>query len=229
MAIDAQSTPPNEQKTNDKEYNFRALEAKHEKDRAHLLAQLQQEREDRERLSREIEEIKNYSRKRQEEDEENYSEPYVDDKRLNKKLEKFEKKSKADTKADIETAVQRAIYEERKTSYLKQNPDFISTLQNHAEKLLQKDPELAETILEMPEGFERQKLVYKNIKALGLDKPEPKQQSVQEKIDANRKNPYYIPTSQHAPPYANGGDFSETGQKSGYEQMKKLQKSLRLG
>ena len=100
---------------------------------------------------------------------------------------------------------------------------------NHAEKLAQKDPELAETILSMPESFERQKLVYKNIKALGLHLPEQKAQSIQEKVDANRRNPYYQPSGIANAPYASQGDFSPQGQQQAYNKMRELQKKMRLG
>src|SRR6516165_10622048 len=110
MSTPVETAPSNDQKPNDKEFNFRALEAKFQR-------QVEQERLEKDKLLREVEDLKHkMSSKHEEEDE--YSEPYVDHKRLEKKLEKFEKKSKENTKADIEHAVQRAIYEERKNAYL---------------------------------------------------------------------------------------------------------------
>jgi len=90
------------------------------------------------------------------------------------------------------------------------------------------DPELAESILEMPEGFERQKLVYKNIKALGIHKPAMKEPSIQEKVDANRRSPYYQPSGVSTAPYSQVGDFSNTGQKQAYEKMQQLKSQLRI-
>jgi len=89
-------------------------------------------------------------------------------------------------------------------------------------------PELAESILEMPESFERQKLVYKNIKALGLHQPKPKEPTIQETVDARRKGPYYQPSAVGAAPYHSAGDFSASGQKNAYDKMKELQARLRL-
>jgi len=80
----------------------------------------------------------------------------------------------------------------------------------------------------MPEGFERQKLVYKNIKALGLHKAPEKQSTVQDKIDANRKSPYYQPTGVGSAPYSQVGDFSDNGHKLAYEKMQALKKQLRI-
>jgi hypothetical protein len=80
----------------------------------------------------------------------------------------------------------------------------------------------------MPEGFERQRLVYENIKALGVDKPISKEPSVQEKIEANRKSPYYQPSGVGAAPYASQSDFSAGGQKQAYEKMQELKNRLRI-
>ena len=99
----------------------------------------------------------------------------------------------------------------------------------HAQKLVDKDPELAETILEMPDTFERQKLVYKSIKSLGLHKPEESKESIQSKIDANRRTPYYQPSGVASAPYASQGDFSPAGQKNAYDKLKELKNRLRLG
>jgi len=117
--------------------------------------------------------------------------------------------------------VNHAVREERKNNWIKSNPDFYDILQQ-ADKLAQKDPELAESILDMPESFERQKLVYKNIKAMGLHKPEVKAPSIQEKIDSNKRSPYYQPSGVGTAPYASVGDFSQTGQKQAYAKMQAL-------
>lgn len=142
-------------------------------------------------------------------------------------MAKFGEQSKQQTQSDINQAVHQALKEERKQNWIKTNPDFYEVLQN-AEKFAQADPELAESILEMPEGFERQKLVYKNIKALGLHKPQVKQPSIQEKVDANRRSPYYQPSGVATAPYASVGDFSQGGQEQAYKKMQELKKQLRL-
>lgn len=216
MTEKSQEIQTQETKPNDKELNFRMLEAKYEK-------QLAQERAAR----LEAEKIAQEARQRNISDDEDDSEPYVDHKKLNKTLAKFGEQTKHQTQSEIQKAVQTALAEERKQNWIKNNPDFYEVLQ-HADKFAQRDPELAETILEMPEGFERQKLVYKNIKALGIHKPEEKTPSIQEKIDSNRKSPYYQPTGIGTAPYASVGDFSETGQKQAHAKMQELKKRLRI-
>lgn len=208
-----------ENKPSDKELNFRQLEAKYERQ----LAQERAARVEAERIAQEARRPSDNG-----DDDEDASEPYVDHKRLNKKLAKFGEQTKHQTQTDINNAVHNALKEERKQNWIKQNPDFYEVLQ-HADKFADKDPELAETILEMPEGFERQKLVYKNIKALGIHKPEVKGPSIQDKIDANRRSPYYQPSGVGSAPYASAGDFSPSGQKNAYDKMQELKNKLRLG
>ena len=213
------STPVQEQPKNDKEYNFRAQEAKYER----MLAQERSAREEAERRAQEALQARN---QKQEEDEDD-DQPYVDHKRLNRTLSSFEKKmeEKIDKKAEEKA---RKLYEDnRKNDWLKNNPDFYDVLQN-AERFANENPDLAEAILEMPEGFERQKLVYKNIKAVGAHKAKSQEPSIQQKVDANRRSPYYQPTGIGTAPYSQVGDFSASGQKNAYAKMKELQGKLRI-
>lgn len=215
-------TPENQQelnKSNDKELNFRALELKYQK-------QLETERIARIEAERRADEA--VTKRNQLDEEEEDDEPYVDRKKLRKEQEKFGQQMRQQTQSEIQKAVQTALQEERKNNWMKQNPDFYEVLQ-YADKFAKMDEELAETILSMPEGFDRQKLVYKNIKALGLHKPEAKQPSIQDTIDAKRKSPYYQPSQMGAAPYAQVGDFSPAGQKNAHDHMKALQQRLRLG
>lgn len=166
------------------------------------------------------------------EDEDDDSEPYIDKKKLHKTLSKFGEQAKQQTRQEIQQAVAEALDNERQANYLKDNPDFNSTMTEETlNKFSAKHPRLAENILRMPEGFERQKLVYENIKALGLDKPEQKGSSVQDKIDANRKSPYYQPSGVGAAPYSTGPtskDYSNSEKKSAFDKMQELKSRLRL-
>jgi len=215
----AAPTAPTENKPSDKELNFRQLESKYER----MLAQERAAREEAEKRAKEA-----LSKKNQEVDDEDDDEPYVDKKRLAKKLSSFEKDIDEKIERKAEEKARTLLEKERKENWLRSNPDFFEVLQ-HADKFAESDPELAETILQMPDTFERQKLVYKNIKALGMHKPPQKQPSVQDKIDANRRSPYYQPSGVGAAPYANGGDFSKSGQKNAYDKMQELKQRLRIG
>ncbi len=215
MTVPTQENQAQEQPVSNKELNFRALEQKYQQ-------QLATERAEKERLFEQL-----HQQNKPKEDDEDDSEPYVDHKRLRKEQAKFGQQIKQETQTEIQKAVKMALNEERKSNWMKNNSDFYEVMQ-HAEKFAQQDPELAETILEMPEGFERQKLVYKNIKALGIHKPQSREPSIQEKIDSNRRSPYYQPTSVGAAPYSQVGDFSEAGQKQAHEKMQALKRNLRL-
>jgi hypothetical protein len=215
MTAPIQENQTQEQKISDKELNFRNLEAKFQRE-------LEKERAARIEAERIVQE-----RSVVQKDDEDDSEPYVDHKKLNKTLARFGEQNQKQTQSEIQKAVQTALQEERKQNWLKQNGDFYEVL-GHAEKLAMKDPDLAESILEMPEGFERQKLVYKTIKAQGLHKPEQKQPSIQDKVDANRRSPYYQPTGVGTAPYSTSGDFSKGGQEQAYRKMQELKQTLRL-
>lgn len=205
-----------------KEYNF-----------AQLRQQLEREKQEKAALQQELERARRASQERlstnqDDEQDDNYDEPYVDIRHLEKKLNKFGQKTKQETDERINSAVQKALAEERRQMWLKNNPDFQEVMQ-HAQAFADRDPELAETILEMPEGFERQKLVYKNIKALGLHKPKQETASIQEKIDANRRSPYYQPTNMSAPGYGivNGGkDYSAAEGKAAYAKLVELKQRI---
>lgn len=211
-----------EQKPNDKELNFRALEARYQRE-------LERERAARMEAERIAQEAAEKRAVPVVDDDEDDAEPYVDHKKLKKKLQRFEEHTTQKTKTEIERAVQMALAQERQQNWLKQNNDFIEVMQ-HAEKLNELDPELAETILEMPDNFERQKLVYKSIKNMGLHKPKDTKPTAQQNIDNNRKNVFYQPSGQAAPPYQQiGGDFSPDGQKRAYNKLQELKNKLRLG
>ncbi len=199
---------------NDKELNFRALEARYEK-------KLAEERQARLDLEQRL-------KQNTQSDDDDTDEPYVDHKRLNKKLSKFNESTQSEIHKAMESAKFSAKEELKQEMWLESNPDFYDTLKNHADNFAAKAPKLADSILRMPEGFERSKLVYQNIKALGIDEPEKKQSTVQEKIDANRRSPFYQPSGVGSAPYASQGDFSPTGQKNAYDKLQELKKNLRL-
>lgn len=209
MTSPTQENQAQEPQVSNKELNFRALEQKYQQ-------QLASERAEKERLIQELQQRQSVNS----EDEED-AEPYVDHKRLKKEQAKFGQQIKQETQSVIQKEVAKALQEERKQNWMKNNGDFYEVMQ-HAEKFAQHDPELAESILEMPDTFERQKLVYKNIKALGLHKPPVPQASIQEKIDANRRSPYYQPSNVGTSPYSQASDFSISGQKQAYEKMQAL-------
>ena len=210
-----------EQPKNDKEFNFRQLEAKYQRQ----LAEERAAREDAERRAQEAVSRKNQQTEDEDDDD---NEPYVEPKKLNKKLASFEKRLEEKIEKKAEEKARQFTTQKDQENWLKTNNDFYDVMQK-AEQFAQEHPILAETILRMPEGFERQKLVYTNLKALGYDKPREKQPSIQDKIEANKRSPYYQPSGVGNAPYAMAGDFSTTGQKQAYAKMQELKNRMRLG
>lgn len=202
-----------QQPVNDKELNFRALQQKYEK-------QLEHERQARIELEQRLNQTKDV-------DDEKDDEPYVDHRKLDKKLNKFGANTQTQIDKGMQQAKEAAKEEIRQEMWLENNPDFYDVMQL-AQKFAEKAPRMAETILKMPEGFDRQKLVYQSIKELGLNKPEQKAPSIQEKIDANRRSPYYQPSGTATAPYASQGDFSPQGQEQAYKKLQELKKNLRI-
>lgn len=215
QASQEQSQP----KQNDKEYNFRALEAKYER-------QLNEERQARIDAEKRIQETL-VSRANDSDDDDD--QPYVDHKRLAKQLSSFERKmeEKIDKKAEEKARV--LLEKDRQESWMRQNPDFYDVLQ-HAEKFAQQDPELADIILQMPNGFERQKLVYKTIKSMGIHKPKPQESTIQQKVDSNRRSPYYQSSGIGSAPYnatiGAGKDYSKQEMKTAYDQLQSLKQRI---
>ncbi len=196
---------------------------------------LEQERGEKERLMQEKQKLE---KEREQfikprapaDDDDETDDPYVDSRTLKKKLSSLESKFEGIVERKAEEKARAMIDDERRKSYLKQNADFEQTMQPEVlEKFAQKCPGLAEAILNMPDGFERQKLVYESIKTSGINKKEEGPSTIQQKIDANRKSPYYSPSGVGTAPYATASDYSPSGQKAAYQKLKELKDRLRIG
>jgi hypothetical protein len=212
----AVTTAPQEEAQSQKEYNF-----------AQLRKVAEQERAERMRLEQEIAQLK--ASKAPSTDDDDDDEPYVDKRKLNKKLNQFGQDFGQKTADIVRNEVQKAIYEERKQNWFKNNPDFQKVMTpDILNKFEQQAPELASSILAVPDEFERQKLAYANIKALRIDQPTPKEVPVQDQINRNKQHPGYQPSNISNSPYQVVGDFSATGQKSNYEKMQALKKNMRF-
>jgi hypothetical protein len=213
-------------KSDTKEYNFAQLRKQMEaSEREKVMAQQKADA-----YEKELSELRNKRLSdKEDDDDDHYDEPYVDEKRLNKKLAKFERSFERKVNETAELKAKQLLEQEKQTSFLKQNSDFNEIINPEMiQKFVNKHPEIAEPMLEMPNNFARQKLLYQNIKALGLHKPPVPDKPIQDKIEANRRSPYYQPSGISNPPYANQGDFSEDGQKQAHKKMQELKKRLRI-
>ena len=207
-----------ENKANEKEINFRTLEAKHRRE-------IDEERQARKELERKLQEVES----RQSEKDDDDDEPYVGHKKLDKKFNSFEKKLEQTIDKKAEERARALLDTRDQEEWANKNNDFSEVMkEDNLMRLLNRAPALADSIKRMPDGFEKQKLVYNTIKSMGIDKPETKQPSIQEKIDANRRSPYYQPTGVGSSPYSSSGDFSQQGQKQAYDKMQELKNRLRI-
>lgn len=162
---------------------------------------------------------KQYAPRVEEEDDE----PYVDNKKLKKVLSSFELEIEKKIEQKAEQKARMLVEEDKTARYLKENSDFNQIMNSDiVQKFADAHPALAENILRMPEGFERQKLVYQTIKSMGFDKPKAAITSTQERVNHNMRNPGYHPSESGSSPYQSQGDFSPSGQKNAYEKMKQL-------
>lgn len=218
-------------KAADKEMNFRQLEAKYEK----LLAQERQAKEDQERRYQEQE--KRYqdhlaqmqSNYKSKEDDDEDDDPYVNKRNLSKKFSNFERELERKIDEKAERKARDLIQKDKQENWIKTHGDFYEVMQK-ADEFAMKNPDYAENLLSMPEGFERQKLVYTAIKNSQIMNPPAAKESIQETIDGRRRSPYYYePSSVGSAPYAGAGDFSPAGQKSAYERVQQLKNRLRIG
>ena len=171
------------------------------------------------------------SRRVEDDDDEDASdEPYIDRKSLKKTLGKALPSLKEETIAEVRKEMRQEMALERKNAFLKQNTDFNEIMKPEMmQKFFDKHPALAEGLLSMPDDFERQKVVYENVKALGLHKKEEPKTSIQDTVDRNRRAPGYQPSGVGTAPYASGGDFSPAGQAAGFAKLTELKNRLRLG
>ena len=209
-----------ETKQTDAQLNFEKLRKQMENERY--------AREQAEMRARQYEEqLKEWEAKQsapKEEEEDDYDEPYIDEKRLSKKFKSWEEEfdKKIDKKAEEKA---RALLEqERQANFLKENKDFEKVMSPELlQKFVDTYPDIAEGILQsMPDDFNRKKHVYKTIKSLKLHlKPEEHDQ-IDDKIKKNQQSGLYQPSGISPSPYKAAGDFSKAGQQQAYEQMEEL-------
>lgn len=187
---------------------------------------LEEERSARISLEQKMQEHMERFKAPQKSQDDDYSsgDPYIDEKRLDRKLSAFAENFGKQVNQQAEEKAAMMIEKERQGNFLRANPDFAQILNDETllQKFVQKHPEIAEPLLEMPDNFSRKKLVYQNIKALGLNRPEQPKNNIQDRIDANRTHPGYQPSGVGNPSYQSTADFSATGQKSAYDKMKAM-------
>lgn len=208
----------------DKELNFRRLEAAREADRdARVRAELENQM-----LKREIEEIKVLLQPK-EKDPLDEVEDYVDPARLKAKLSiertALERKAKEIAKNTYQE-IKKEEEEKEKKNYIarlkRDYPDYESVMNESTLMTLEQiDPIFLETVLSIPDDYERRAKTYKKIKS--LPKPEEKV-SIQDKVAENQQNPYYMPSGSGNPSAVEFDIRSKSARESAYAKLKAAQK-----
>lgn len=203
-----------------------------EQNLANMRKMMEQEKQARLRAEDEIAKLKQQysSPKASDDDDDSSDEPYVDHRVFKKKMNNLKQEMESTIDRRAEEKARSLFEQERQGDYVKRNPDFQNILTGeNIQKFAEKHPAIAERMLRMPDTFDRQALLYEQIKALESVAKEAAKSSIQDKIDQNRRSPYYQPSGIAAEPYKQVGDFSEAGQKNAYEKMKQLMNSRRAG
>ncbi len=206
-----------------------AVEQEKQKNFAELRRIAENERSERIRLQEELDQLRRSAKPL--DDDEDDSEPYVDNKKFKKKLNQFGQELGQKTSEIVRAEVEKALQEERKSSWLRQNVDYNSVMSDaNVAKFKEKYEDECRSILSHPDQFEQNRLAYYAIKAKGLDRPEIKQPSAQELADKNRRTPYYQPSGIPNAPYGGslGRNVSEEEGKAALANMRSLQKNLRI-
>lgn len=215
-------------KPNDKEYNFAQLRKKAEQ----TEYELGREREERAKLSEQVEALKaqNSQTTVQDDDDDGDNEPYIDKKTLKKHIRKLKEENETIITKKAEEIANRMLEQERrnnevyrlKTMY----PDFYDVLNEQtAQKLSEKHPELADKILKIPDEQLRKETAYQTIKSMNLHKPDPPSTNTQDQINQKQRSHYYYPSGIATPAANNTTDFSEVGKKQAWEKMQSLIKN----
>lgn len=195
-----------------------------------LRKQLEQEKAENSQMKQRLESLERAQKAPRSDDDDDSDEPYLDHKSFTKKMSKFEEKMEEKIDKRAEEKARLFLEQEKQRDYVQRNPDFTQVLSaENIEKFANEHPAIAERMLKMPDTFDRQALLYEQIKTIQtFRKTQEEKSQVQQKIDQNRKTPFYQPSGVGTSPYAAVGDFSPSGQKSAYEKLQELKARLRL-
>jgi hypothetical protein len=212
----------NHDSLDNKELNFRRLEAERQKDREARL-----------RAEWEAQQLKTEMQKMQEMLKPKEKDPLDDedlDPDLRSKLQQIRERDRQEfLKASRDIA--RQTFEEEKGRDKRENPvgvlkkefsDYDSYMnEDTIRELEESHPEFTQALLNMPDEYERRKLAYNYVKKIKSQKPST---SIQDKVKENQQNPYYTPASAGTPSAADFDIRSPAARQAAYAQLKANQK-----
>lgn len=208
--------------TSDKELNFRKLEQAREAEReARMRAEMQAEM-----LKKEIESIKEMM-KPPEKDPLDGIDDIVDPQILKAKFAKERETLAREAERIAKQTYERLEQEKNKSNFLQrlkqEHADFDQVMtENNIAKLEETNPVFLKAVLQIPDEYERRKIAYEYIKSNQVRKEE--KPSIQEKVQENMTNPYYIPPGSGTPTAVDYDLHSPLARKQAYEKLKQAQR-----
>lgn len=208
-----------------KELNFRRLEAAREAEKeARIRAEMQTEQ-----MRNELKEIKQMLQPK-EIDALDGVEDFVDPERLKKKLQQERDRNRREA-----AEIAERTYEERKQKDEKANffqrlrgqfSDYDQVMNEaNLAHLQEEDPVFLDTVVKVPDEYERRLDTYKKIKSMQAKKPKIEERaSIKEKVEENMKNPYFIQPSSGTPSAVEFDVRSKSARDQAYQKLKAAQK-----
>lgn len=221
----APANPEPEAKVDNKEFNFRRLEQSRDDE---MRKRIEAEKE-REYLKRELEQIKTMLQPKEVDPLESIDpyDPKSVQAGISKTLEIERKKILKEAEEVVKQNLERKYKEDRVNSLRYEHGDYDSVMnEENIARLGDLQPELVESLLEVQDEYKRRKLAYQAIKKHVVAKKEEPRQSIKDKVEENKANPYYLPASHGIPP-TKAIDFdiqSKEARKEAYEKLKAAQR-----
>ncbi|MDE1970969.1 MAG: hypothetical protein KGI50_05335 [Patescibacteria group bacterium] len=217
MTVPAQEVSDN--KPTVQQENFAAIRRKMEEtDRRYS-----EEKQKRMELEKQMEDI----RKRFYGNDDDDSDEFVEKKYIRNEFSRVEKdinNIKQETKRLEEERMKR-----EQDLWMHSHPDFEEVLKS-ANDFEKDNQEVANSLLNIPEGFERYKSAYNMIKLYKEAKNKPAAPTMQDHINNNRRPMYYAPSGMATPPSQQfKGSYTKEEMKSAHEAMLALKNEMRLG
>jgi hypothetical protein len=208
-----------------KEFNFRKLEAAREADReARIRAEMQAEQ-----MRNELREIKEMLQPK-EQDPLDGVEDFVDPVRLKAKLEKERTRFTREAKEIAERTYEERKQKDEKANFFQrlrgQFSDYDEVMnETNLAHLQEEDPVFLDTVVKVPDEYERRLDTYKKIKSMQAKKPKLEERaSIKEKVEENMRNPYFIQPSSGNPSAVEFDIRSKSARDQAYQKLKAAQK-----
>lgn len=222
-----ETAEPERKASGDKDYNFRRLEEEKNRSRENEIRLEMQNQ----MLQKELSEIKEYLKPKE-------ADPFegIDDliePELKQRLEAKINKVSSNLERKAEEIAERKIEERERKKAEAEKSNFLQKLQKdysdydqvmsdqNIADFAKADPDTLKIVLALPDEYEKRRYLYSRIKG----QKAAKEPTVQDKVQKNLKNPYFVPSS--AAPTSNAIDYdlnAPGARAAAYQKLKVAQK-----